>query len=150
MSNISLSEKITENENLARVICCGSKHKTQKNCYVYDAEENKYKINTSVFIDTRNPAELSVNRISTLTVNEAHQLGLEHQKENNRPTYNGYAKLTAATCYSNNCKIVKDDYEGKKPYHANIIYPHSPNEKEEIQSIAIRLAFNAEFIKYEQ
>lgn len=145
--NILLPDIVEETEDLARIICAGSKRSSYKNYFDYNYEDKKYDIKPTVFMDDRNPVELSVNRISTLDEAEADELGLKHRAETGRPaSYNGYAKIQAKNCFDHDCKVLKDDYDGLKPYHANIIYPAL--EKELNMSIAIQLAFRAELVLY--
>jgi hypothetical protein len=92
--------------------------------------------------------ELSVNRISTLSSEDAHGLGIAHKNDYQKDsTYHGFAEVIARLCYDLNCQVKKDDVGGKKPYHANIVYP--VGQKEDSQEIAVQLAFRAEFHKYE-
>ena len=146
----SLPETISEDEKLARIICASSKPaKYKKTHFYFNEQSNKYVILPGVFIDDRNPAELSVNRISSITLQEAHQLGLDHQKEKQpQSTYHGFGEVTAKLCYDNKCALKKEDYNGTKPYHANIVYPYAQNGKEDKQEIAAVLAFHAEMYKY--
>lgn len=91
--------------------------------------------------------ELSVNRISTLSLEQAHALGLDHRNEHQTgQTYHGFARLLAMTCFELACKVQKDDYNGTKPYHANIIYP--VGQKQDSQEIAVQLAYHAEFVPH--
>ena len=97
---------------------------------------------------TRNPSELSVNRNSSISIEETHQLGIIHQQERQpKSTYHGYAEVTAQLCFDTKCRVQKDDVGGKQPYHANIIYPYA-QDKEDNQEIAVQLAYHAEFIKH--
>lgn len=143
-----LPDIIDPSEELARVICGGSKRKTHRKFFDADPDRpGKYIVNTGTFIDSRTPMELSVNRISTLTEEQSHQLGLKHREERRiLASYNGYAKTRAIKCFEKNCQVVKEDYNGTKPYHANIIYPQG--EKQDYQEIAIYLTFHSEFVPY--
>jgi len=146
--NISLSEVIDSSENLGRIICAGSTRSSYRKSFDEDPQNpGKYFVKTGVFIDKRTPMQFSVNRISTLTEQQVHKLGLDHQEKTGRPSYNGYAKIKAELCYGLNCVIEKDDVNGTNPYHANIIYPEV-NEKQDYQEIAAQLALHAEFVKY--
>ena len=104
-------------------------------------------------MDTRDPYKISVNRISTLTLEEAHALGLEHRDEINRDkekpeTYHGFGKLSVQVCLGAGCtKVEKDDMQGTKPYHANIVYPKA--QKFDDMEIAIILAEHARLVRYE-
>ena len=148
---INLSDTVIPEEDLARIICDSSKPKNyEKTSFRYSKEEGRYIICTGKFIDSRNPTTLSVNRISTLSEQEAHKLGIIHQKEKqSQLTYHGFAKITAKLCFDKGCGVKKDDDDGKKPYHANIIYPYSQDAKEEKQEVAVYLAFHAELRKFD-
>lgn len=147
---ISLPDEITEDEKLARVICASSKPKRYKRtAFYYDESEKRYVVLVGQFISHNNPIELSVNRISTISLELAHQLGLNHRNDYQpQSTYHGFAELRAALCFENGCKVEKDDLGGTKPYHANIIYPYAQGEKENDQEMAAQLAYHAEFKKY--
>lgn len=148
-TNKLLSSVVGKEEELARNLIGGSSRKSIKKIYNPNTDE----IKPSQFLDTRYPTELSVNRISTLTDAIAHELGLQLKDEMNSGNteqlkiYHGFGKLTAQICLDAGClSIEKEDYKGKKPYHANIIYP--AKEKFEEMEIAIILAFKSELIKY--
>ena len=142
-----LSDEVLEDEKLARVICGSSRLRNNKDKFYFDQNAGKYVVKVGAFIDTRNPMQLSVNRISTLSLEEAHELGVLHRDEYQRGlTYHGFAQIVAKLCFDLNCQVQKGDYGGTKPYHANIIYPIG--EREDAQEIAIQLAFHAEFIQY--
>lgn len=147
---ISLPDIVQENEKLARIICASSKPKNyEQTAYRFDESSKRNIVLTAQFIDKRYPSELSVNRISSLTLEESHNLGLEHQqKRQSNLTYHGFAEITAKICFDNNCQVKKEDYDGEQPYHANIIYPYPQESKEDKQEIAVQLAYNAEFRKY--
>jgi hypothetical protein len=142
-----LPDEVSEDEKLARVICGSSRIRNNKNRIYLDQNAGKYVVKVGTFIDTRNPMQLSVNRISTLSLDEAHDLGVRHRDEYQREsTYHGFAQVVARVCFELNCQVKKDDYGGTKPYHANIIYP--VGQKEDSQEIAVQLAFHAEFVSY--
>ena len=142
-----LPDEVSEDEKLARVICGSSRPRNNKGKFYFDQNAGKYVVQVGVFIDTRNPMQLSVNRISTLSLEEAHDLGVSHRDEYQKgSTYHGFAQAVARVCFELNCQVQKDDYGGTKPYHANIIYP--VGQKEDSQEIAVQLAFHAEFIHY--
>lgn len=142
-----LPDKVSEDEKLARVICGSSRVRNNKDRFYFDQNAGKYVVKVGTFIDTRDPMQLSVNRISTLSLDEAHELGVFHRDEYQRgSTYHGFAQIVARVCFGLNCQVQKDDYSGTKPYHANIIYPGG--QKEDAQEIAVQLAFHAEFIQY--
>lgn len=107
-------------------------------------------------MDSRNPTELSVNRVSTLDNEGAHRLGIEHVENiiRNNPeqkrVYHGFAKLKAQIVYSEKCNIVKDDINGTKPYHANIIYPRNQGVKFDDIELAIVLATNSQPMRYKR
>lgn len=146
---VNLPNTISEDEELARVVCASSKAKKYEKTAFYLNEEKKYVVNVLVFLSHNNPIELSVNRISTITYQESHELGKQHQRDNQKTsTYHGFAKVKAKLCFDKGCKVQKDDIGGTKPYHANIIYPYSQT-KEDNQEIAVELAHHAEFIKHD-
>ena len=147
----TLGDVVQPNENLARNLIGGSSSKNLKKLF----EPKTENIKPSQFFDSRNPKELSVNRISTLTDAKAHELGLQLKDEINAKNpeqlkaYHGYGKLTVQICLDAGCsRVEKEDYKGKKPYHANIIYP--AKEKFEEMEIANILAFKAKLFKYNQ
>ncbi len=148
--NENLPETVKPDEELARNLIGGSSSKSLRK--IYNPKTNEVK--PSQFLDTRNPRELSVNRISTIDVSKAHELGLELKNEinNNNPNqsekvYHGYGSLFVQACLDAGCSSVeKEDYDGKKPYHANILYPEK--EKFEEMEIANILAFKAKLVKY--
>jgi hypothetical protein len=149
-----LPDVVSHDENLARVICFSSKPKKYMELFYFDENLGKYAVKVGVFIDDRDPMQLSVNRISTLSLDRSHDLGLRH-KEKYQPqlTYHGFAKVLASMCFDLNCKVEKHDYNGTRPYHANIFYPinrmeNSERVMEESQAIAVKLAHLAEFVKY--
>lgn len=150
LQKVNLPDVVAHEEDLARNLVGGSSRKSIKK--LYDPETNAIK--PSRFLDTRNPRELSVNRISILTEHQAHDLGIEHANEINRggnvnSVYHGFAKISVHECLEAGCsKVVKDDYNGSKPYHANIIYPQS--EKSDEMEIANILAFKATLVKYDR
>jgi hypothetical protein len=139
-----LPDEVSRDEKLARIICGSSRLRR----YVsFQEGAGKYDVKVSVFIDIRNPMELSVNRISTISLHEAHSLGIAHRdKYQVNSTYHGFAEVLAGRCFDLNCKVEKEDYDGAQPYHANIIYP--VGQKEDSQEIAVQLAFHAEFVQY--
>ncbi len=145
----SLPSLVGLDETLARNIIGGGSPKSIKRLY----NPNTKEIKPSEFMDSRNPRELSVNRISTLDMCQAHTLGVELTDEINtrninhkKKIYHGYGKIGVQVCLKAGCSSVeKDDYNGSKPYHANIIYPEK--EKFEEMEIANILAFHAEFIE---
>jgi hypothetical protein len=145
---ISLPNIVSNDERIARVIHGGSSPKSTKK--LYNPSTNK--INPSRFMDNRNPRELSVNRISTLTTDQSHALGLTfvndlNLKQSLAVTYHGYGELTVKTCLDVGCTgVIKDDVGGTKPYHANILYPEK--ERFEELDIANVLAFHAVLIKH--
>lgn len=142
-----LPDEVSDDEKLARVICGSSKQRNNKDKFYFDTNVEKYVVKVGAFIDIRNPMQLSVSRISTLLLDEAHDLGVRHRDEYQRgSTYHGFAEVLARVCFELNCQVHKDDYGGTKPYHANIIYP--VGQKEDSQEIAVQLAFHAEFIQY--
>ncbi len=142
-----LPDQVSEDEKLARVICGSSRVRSNKNRFYFDENTGKYVVKVGAFMDTRNPMQLSVNRISTLSLDKVHELGVLHRDEYQRGlTYHGFAQIVARLCFDLNCQVQKDDYGGTKPYHANIIYP--VGQKEDTQEIAVQLAFHAEFIQY--
>lgn len=146
---VSLSKVITPEEKLARIICDSSKkNKYTKTAFSFNEEEDRYIVKTGKFIDIRNPSELSINRISTIPLEQAHLLGVTHQQEKQPDsTYHGFAEVDAELCFQNNCDVKKDDIGGKKPYHANIIYPYAQG-KEDNQEIAVQLAYHARFRRF--
>lgn len=144
-----LSEIIDAEETLARVACGSSKFIKNKSFFYKDKETGVVRANVALFIDNRNPAELSINRISTLKKSATHELGLIHKNEYQpMTTYWGYAKIKAEICYSKNCRVVKDDIGGTKPFHANIIFPKN-SEFIEIQEIAVYFALKSTFKIFE-
>lgn len=144
---IQLPDEVSGDEKLARVICGSSKLRKNKDKLYFDQNAGKHVVKVGTFIDTRNPMQLSVNRISTLSLDEAHTLGVHHRDEYQRgSTYHGFAEILAKICFDLNCQVQKEGYGGTKPYHANIIYPIG--QKEDFQEIAIQLAFHAEFRHY--
>jgi|GEM_PF-2454301 len=149
LANVNLPTVVSEGEDLGRIICdSGDPKKYEKTAFKYNSAEGRYEVNTSKFIDTRYPSILSVNRISTISHNKAHELGKQHRKERQpTSTYHGFAKIKAKICFNNRCRVEKDDDGGRKPYHANIIYPYDQIAKEDKQEIAIQLAYYAEFIR---
>ena len=148
LQKVDLPDAVAYEEDLARNLIGGSSKKSIKKLYNPDTKA----IKPSRFLDTRNPRELSVNRISTLTERQAHKLGIEHADEikrsgNTNSVYHGFAKISVRECLEAGCsEVVKDDYNGSKPYHANIIYPQS--EKSDEMEIANVLAFKAVLVKY--
>lgn len=144
-----LPDNISPNEKLARIICGSSQPKKNKSRVIYRTSSKKYEVQVSVFLDSRFPAEVSVNRISTISEDESHLLGLEH-RDANCPllVYLGYAQVLAGFCRDFGCEIEKDDYNGIKPYHANLLYPKA-QRKEDDQSIAVKLAFHSRFYLYD-
>lgn len=144
----SLPDIVSDDERIARVIHGGSSLKSIKK--LYNPSTNKIK--PSRFMDDRNPRELSVNRISTLTIDESHALGVAfvddlNSKSGGNVTYHGYGELTVKICLEAGCtEVIKDDVAGTKPYHANILYPKK--EVFEELDIANVLAFHALFVKH--
>jgi hypothetical protein len=121
--------------------------KNNRDKFYFDQNVGKYLVKVGAFIDTRNPMQLSVNRVSTLSLNEAHDLGVYHRDTYQpRSTYHGFAQILAKVCFDLNCQVHKDDCGGIKPYHANIIYPIG--QKEDSQEIAVQLAYHADFVQY--
>ena len=147
---ISLPNIVDKDEDLARVIHGGSSRKSIKRLFNIETK----KVQPSRFIDTRNPIELSVNRISTLNDKDVHNLGINHTDQINRTRtdndrndiYYGYAVLKAGLCFEEKCRVLKDDEGGKKPYHANIVYPNQT--KADNMEIANILAFKSELVLY--
>ncbi len=136
----SLPGIIVDNEKLARIISAGSTWKSQKKRLA--KVDETFKAKPSIFLDERNPMELSVNRISTITIDEAHSLGLLHSQNNPKsPSYTGFAQIVASIAFTHKCEVKKDDVNGTKPYHANIIYPSA--NKEDCMEIAVKLSYNA-------
>ncbi|HRI75525.1 MAG TPA: hypothetical protein PLX33_00900 [Alphaproteobacteria bacterium] len=115
-------------EDLARHLCGGKKRKSIRKLYNPETLE----ANPSQFMDTRTPTELSVDRVSTLSLSEAFQLGWKFFTEGpaNDPnkTYHGFAKLLTRHCREAQCEVVAATYNGEKPYHANIQYPREVKE----------------------
>ena len=152
--DVSLPDIVDAKEYIARNIIGGSSRKSIKKLYNPNTDE----VNPSRFLDDRNPIELSVNRISTLSLEKTHQLGLTLTEEinNNNSTakplsYHGYAQLTKRQCLDAGCvDVLKEDYNGTKPYHANIIYPREQSRKADDMEIANNLAFVAELIRYDE
>lgn len=148
-----LPDTLGYEENLARNIIGGSSRRSIKK-KLYDPDT--LHVHPSRFFDNRNPRELSVNRISTISNEHAHQLGIDQKEEINKnnpdqkpQVYHGYAKLSVQDCLDAGCTgVEKEDYGGSKPYHANILYPEK--EKFEEMEIANMLAFKANLIKYEE
>ena len=142
-----LPDEVSGDENLARVICDSSQPKRSRAKFYFDDRAGKYIVKVGVFIDSRNPMQLSVNRISTLSLHEAHEFGVHHRYiYQPQLTYHGFAQVLANICFDLNCNVKKDDYNGTQPYHANILYPFG--QKEDSQEIAVQLAFHAEFVQY--
>jgi hypothetical protein len=142
---VQLPDEVSDAEKLARVICDSSKPSRYRRKFYFDESMEKYIVQVSTFIDNRDPMQLSINRISTISLDEAHNLGIQHRDEYQpNLTYHGFAEVLAKMCFDLNCKVHKDDYGGTKPYHANIIYP--VGQKEDSQEIAVQLAFSAEFV----
>jgi hypothetical protein len=143
----SLSEIVEPSEDIGRMIFGGFETKSQKRYFVVDENNaEKYLIKPSVFLDTRNPMELSVNRISTISLTHCHQIGIDHHiryKMHTSSAYSGFAKIKAEKCYEQKCTISKDETE-YNPYHANIHYPAV--EKEDCLEIAAKLTYYAELI----
>ena len=138
---------VSGEEMLARNLIGGNSKKSVKK--LFDPDNGTIK--PSRFLDKRNPTEISVNRISTLSEREAHQLGIAHKDETNKTaesaqTYHGYAAILAQTCYDAECHVRKDDEGGTKPYHANIVYPKE--QKYDDMEIAVVLATKATLIRY--
>ena len=142
-----LPDEVSGEEKLARVICDSKKPKKSRAKFYFDERARKYIVKVSAFIDTRNPMQLSVNRISTLSLDRAHDLGVRHRDRYQKElTYHGFAEILASMCFDLNCEVKKEDYNGTEPYHADIIYP--VGHKEDSQEIAVQLAFYAEFVQY--
>jgi hypothetical protein len=136
---------INPDEVLARVACGSSKLTKNKALFYKDDETGIIRANVTLFMDARNPAELSVNRIFTLSEGEAHKLGETHRAAHQpTATYWGYAQINASICFSKNCEVIKDDMGGTKPYHANIVFPKDASFQE-IQAIATYFAFKSLF-----
>lgn len=142
---VKLPDIVDPDEDLARYIV-GSSKRAKIRRDLYDPET--LEVNPSRFLDERNPRELSVDRISTVTGDEAHVMGLQFKEETNpKRTYHGYAQIKVQTCLDAGCtEVVKDDISGTKPYHANIFYPEK--EKFEELEIANTLALKADLKKY--
>jgi hypothetical protein len=142
-----LPDEVSGDEKLARVICDGRKPKRSRAKFYFDESAGKYIVKVGAFIDNRNPMQLSVNRISTLSLDRAHDLGVRHRDQcQSELTYHGFAQIFASRCFDLNCEVKKEDYGGTEPYHAYIIYP--VGQKEDSQEIAVQLAFHAEFVQY--
>ncbi|MAZ38987.1 MAG: hypothetical protein CMF49_02620 [Legionellales bacterium] len=140
-NEIALPESISPDELLARSIFCGFERKSLKT--KIDIDNNIAR--PSLFIDNRNPWELSVNRISYYE-GDKHTLGIEHYKKH--PThygYSGYAEIAARDVFEIGCSIEKDDVKGTNPFHANIKYP-AENPKEKCMACAVKLAFKSTLI----
>lgn len=148
--NLPLSELVESNELLQRIICGSSKKgRYSKTCFSYNTVEERYEVNVAVFTDYSSEYNVSVNRLNTISEKEAHGLGMHHQQTyQTTRTYHGYAKVSAGLCFKYSCNIKKDDLGGTNPYHANIIYP-APQSEEDGQEIASKLAYHAEFVRYE-
>ncbi len=143
-----LQKEILKNEKLARIICASRKQKKYQKKIIYDADNDNWNVQVSVFLDDRNPSEISVNKITTLDLENSHYLGLEHKNEKQPELkYYGFAQINASICYEQNCIILQDDLKGLKPYHANIIYPEEQNTSN--HDIATTLAFISVFEKYD-
>ena len=145
--NISLPDDVAEDEELARIICASSnENKRKRYAFYFCDNEKKYIIRTGQFMEDRYPSTLSVNRVSSIPVSKAHELG-EEWRMSYKPhhVYYGYGELTAQTCLSVNCKLEKDDLGGENPFHANILYPYP--QKEDNQEIAVELAYKAKFVQ---
>ena len=148
--NIVRLGEVEPSEHLARNLVGGGSKKSVKRLY----DINTGQIKPSQFFDSRTPMRLSVNRISTLKIQEVHVLGLQFKdqvnKENpnqKRKVYHGFGQIDVLTCLNAGCiNVEKDDYGGTKPYHANVIYP---NKKDEIMQISNVLSFKAKLIKYQ-
>ena len=69
--SVVLPEYVDDTEEIARIIC---DKKSIKNSIV----------SHTAFLDTRNPTELSVNRITTLNTHARHDLGKQHQEKTNQ------------------------------------------------------------------
>ena len=150
--SVSLPDAVAAHEKLARIVCASSRpRKYQKNAFRFNVAEQRYIVVAKQFIDGRPPSygkELSVNRISTLSLDEAHALGVAHRHARQPAlTYHGFAEITAQTCFENDCRVTKDDMGGTQPYHANIIYPYP--QKEDSQEVAAKLAHLAELKRFE-
>jgi hypothetical protein len=148
--SLALPNTVESQEDLARNLIGGNKPKDIKKKLFDPVTEE---IKPSRFLDSRNPREISINRISTLTELQAHRLGCDHRDEINRnnpgnqpQTYHGFAKLKAEMCMKVGCKVIPDTYAGTKPYHGNIIYPK--DQKQDDMEIAVELALKAKLIKY--
>ena len=143
--------EVKPNEHLARNLVGGGSKKSVKRLYDIDSRQ----IKPSQFFDSRTPMRLSVNRISTLKIEEAHKLGLQFKDEVNRGNpnqkrkiYHGFGQIDVFTCLIAGCiRVEKDDYGGTKPYHANVIYPNK--EKHEIMKISLLLSYKAKLVKYQ-
>ena len=149
---MSLPAAVAAHEKLARIICASSRRRRyERDAFYYDEAEQRYIIVPRQFIDARPPShgkELSVNRISTLSLEEAHELGVAHRHARQPElTYHGFAELTAQACFEKDCRVEKDDMGGTQPYHANIIYPYPQKEGE--QEVATKLAHLAELKRFE-
>ena len=149
--NIVRLGEVEPTERLARNLVGGASKKSVKK--LFDIVTGK--INPSQFFDSRTPMKLSVNRISTLKIQEAHKLGLQFKDEVNRGNpnqknkiYHGFGQINVLTCLNAGCiNVEKDDYGGTKPYHANVIYPNK--EKYEIMEISNALSSKAKLVKYQ-
>ena len=143
--------EVKPNEYLARNLVGGGSKKSVKRLY----NINTGQIKPSQFLDSRTPMRLSVNRISTLKIQEVHAMGLKFKDEINKENPNqkrkvnhGFGQIDVLNCLDAGCiKVEKDDYGVTKPYHANVIYPNK--EKHEIMRISNVLSFRAKLVKYQ-
>ena len=144
--SIILPDEVSDDEDIARNLIGGESKKSIRKLYTA-----AHQVKPSQFYDSRNPAELSVNRISTLSLEASHQLGIDLKDainaKNSKPErYHGFAQLLVESCRKCGCDVVKDDYKGQKPYHANIVYPSK--EKYENMEIANMLVLHSQLILY--
>lgn len=141
---LSLPTTVSTDEALARYLVGGRKNKNK----LYSTKNNKVK--PRVFMDERTPAELSVDRISTLTERESHELGKQFKKDHNpNQTYHGYGKIIAEKCLNAGANVESETYDDSKPYHANIKYPEDL-KKEDIMDIANELVLSTTLCLYNE
>ena len=148
---MSLPDVVAAHEKLARIICASSRRRRyERDAFYYDEAEQRYVVVPIQFVDERPPGhgeELSVNKISTLSLEEAHELGVAHQQARQPElTYHGFAEITAQACFDNDCRVEKDDMGGTQPYHATIIYPYP--QKRKSHEVAAELAYRAELKRF--
>lgn len=118
--NVVRLGEVKPDEHLARNLVGGGSKKSVKRLYNLVTG----KINPSQFFDSRTP-RLSVNRISTLKIQEVHAMGLKFKDEINKENpnqknkvYHGFGQIDVLNCLNAGCiRVEKDDYGGTKPYH---------------------------------